>query len=127
MRSRPPRSGAGRVDSASTARLRRLVVQVAALGERRPRRREQTAVERRHPQIAGAAAGVREARDRAQRVPEPSAGCGRSAAVAQRLDAVALAVDRMPQRDEAARFGEQQEQDAIDDRERLLEACLSSG
>ena len=49
---------------------RRLVVQVAPLGERRSRRREQPSVERRHPQIAGAAAGVREPRDRAQRVPE---------------------------------------------------------
>ena len=70
MRSRPAPSGAGRVDSAISDRLRRVVVQVAALGERRPRRREQPAVERRDAKVAGAASGMRQPRDRAQRIPE---------------------------------------------------------
>ena len=102
----------------------RLVVQVAAFGERRPRRREQTAVERRHPQIPGAAAGVREAGDRSQRVPQPRRRLRTLGRGAQRLDAVALAVHRMPQRDEAAGFREQQEEDAIHDRQRLLERVV---
>ena len=46
---------------------------------------------------------------------------GRSASVAQRLDGVAAPVDGMPRRHQRARLGEQQEQHAIDDGERLAE------
>ena len=82
----PSASAAGRVESASIARSRGLVVQIAALGERRARRREQAAVERGDLQIAGAAAGVREARDRAQGVPElRRAACGHGVAQPSRL------------------------------------------
>ena len=67
---------------------------------------------------------MRKPRDRTQRVPE--AGCVRRllGRVAKPLEAVALAVDRMPQRHERARFGEQQEQHPVDDGQRLLEAVL---
>ena len=102
------------------------IVEIAALGERRPRGREQPAVERRHAQIAGAAAGVREAGDRAQRVPEPRLPPASLGGIAQTFEAVALAIDGMPQRHERARFGEQQEQHAVDDRQRLLEAVVTS-
>ncbi len=100
---------------------RRLIVQIAAFRQRRPRRREQPAVERCHAQIAGAAAGVREARDRPQRIPQSRGPLRSLRHVAQHLEAVALAVDGMPQRHERTRFGEQQKQDAIDDGQRLLE------
>ena len=117
----PPRSGAGRVDSATTARLaasssrsRRSASGVRAGANRRPL----NGVTRRSPARQPA---VRQARDRAQRIPEARGRAVPLRDVAQRFEAVALAVDRMPQRHQRARFGEQQEQDAIDDRERLLE------
>ena len=103
---------------------RRVIVQIAALGERRSRRREEASVERRHLQIAGAAAGMREAGDGAQRVPEARRVRCLLGRVAQPFEAVALAVDRMPQRHERARFGEQQEQHPIHDGQRLFEAVL---
>ena len=70
------------------------------------------------------AARMREARDRAQRVPESGCRPAQSSARAQRLDAVALPVHRVPQRNQQSRFGEQQKQHSIHDRQRLLEAVL---
>src|SRR5262249_12236259 len=78
-----------------------LVVQIAALRERCPRRREQPPVERRHVEIAGPATSMRQARDCAKRVPQPSSIrtlCER----AEGFDAVAVAVHRMPERYEPA-------------------------
>ena len=103
---------------------RGVVVEIAAIGERRPRGREEPAVERRHAQLAGAAAGMREPRHRAQRVPQTGGARRSLRIVAHRLDAVALAIDRVPERDERARLREQQKQDAIDDRQRLLERLV---
>ena len=102
----------------------RLVVEVAPFGERRACGREEPAVERRDAQFSGAAAGVSEARHRAQRVPPSGAVRRGSGRCAQRFDAVALAVHRVPQRNERPRLGEQQEEDAVHDRQRLLEAVV---
>ena len=124
MRSRPARSAAGRVDSASHRPSGRVVVEAAALGERCPRRCEQAAVERRHAQIARAAPGMGQAGDRAQRVPESRRRRRTFGDVAQRFEAVALAIDRVPQRHECARLGKQQKQDAIDDRQCLFEPAV---
>ena len=100
---------------------RRLVVQVAALGERRARRREQPAVEGRHGQVARAAARVGEMRDGAQRLPQAGRTARLLSARAQRCQAVAVAVHRVPDRDKSPRLREEQEHDAVDDGERLLE------
>ena len=81
--------------------------------------REQAAVERHHPQRAGRAAAVGEPRDRLQRLPEPGRGRLAFGHRPERFDRVAVPVDRVPLRDQAARLGEQQKQDPIDDRERV--------
>ena len=87
---------------------RSVIVEVAPIGEWRPRRREQAAIEGRHAEVACAAAGVRQPVDGADRVPE--AGCASRAfrRRAQRFDAVALAINRMPQRHQASCFGKEQ-------------------
>ena len=67
---------------------------------------------------------MREPSNRAQRIPRAERTWRSLRRVAQRLDAVAVAIDRVPERHEHARFGEQEKEDAIDDRERLLEAVV---
>jgi hypothetical protein len=99
---------------------RGFVIDPAAVGKGSDRGSEQPAVERRDPKRARSAAGVGEARNRLQGFPEAS-GPGRAfRQIAKGLDRIAFAVDRMPERNEAARLGEQQEENAIDDRQRLL-------
>ena len=102
----------------------RFVVEIAALGERRARRREETAVERRDAQIAGPAAGVREAADRAQRVPQTRRPIRALGGVAQgprgcssrgTPDATAARARALPRT--AGKH-------AVDDRQRLLERAV---
>jgi hypothetical protein len=99
---------------------RGFVVQIAALGQRRPAGREQPPVEGRDAKIASAATGVRQAGDGAKNVPQTSR-VRTFRQKAERFDAVAVAVHRMPQRHQAPRFGKEQKQNPVDDRERLLE------
>ncbi len=99
----------------------RLVVEIAAFGERRSGRSEQPPVERRHPELSRHAAVVGNAAHGAQRIPET--GCRRKPlrGLAQRGDAVVVAVERMPHRHERAGFGEEQKQQAVDDGQGLIE------
>ena len=83
---------------------------------------EQPAVERRDAQVAGVAARVRQPCHRPQRVPQPRRRRGSLREIAQRLEAVTLAIHRMPERHELARLREQQKEHPIDDRQRLFEA-----
>ncbi len=83
-------------------------------GKRRRRGSEQPAVERRDPERPRTTTAMCEARDGQDRLPH-----ARRPPVAldprpQRFDRVTVPVDRMPLRDEPARFGEQQEQDPKD-------------
>ena len=120
MRARPLPARPGMVDSASTRRRTdssstdRPSPSGVADGEKR---RPLNGVTRRR---ARAAAGVSEPRHRLQRLPQPARRAETLGQVAQRLDRVAVAVDRMPERHQAARFGEQQEQQAVDDGQRLF-------
>ncbi len=127
MRSRPPPPMTGRVEratiarrAASSSRSRRSASGVRAGANKRPL----NGVTRRSPARQPAWASRPIAR-RASHKPTAPRGC--SAAVAERLDAVALAIHRMPQRHEPARFREQQEEQAIHDRERLLEGSVDIG
>ena len=131
-RSRSPavRRRRRRVARAVSVCLHRLVLVRAARGTRpaapaplqRRRRlaRKQPAVERADDQVVDAAAGARQARDRGQPFPEPTPAAW-ALRVRQRGDGIGVAVDRVPVRYQIARFGEQQEQDAIDDRQRFIE------
>jgi hypothetical protein len=100
---------------------RRLVVQVAALGERRSRGREEPSVERRHAKITGTTARVREPRDRPQPVPETGGVPGVLGDRAERGDAVTVAIDTVPDWYEPACLGKQQEENSVDDGQGLLE------
>ena len=66
------------------------------LGKRRPCRRKEPAVERRDAQVAGPAAGVREPRHRAQRVPQARRATVAFGDIAERVDTVAGSIDGMP-------------------------------
>ena len=57
----------------------------------------------------------------AESVPKPRRLWAALSHVAEPLDAVAVAINRVPKRHETARFGEQEKQDPVDDRQRLLE------
>src|SRR5260221_7642958 len=65
---------------------------------------------------------MREPRDRAQRIPESRRAVRTLREVAERFEAVAFAIDRMPHRNERSRFGKEQKQHAVDDGEGLFEA-----
>ena len=84
-RGRGRRCGAGRsrdaeVPSASTASAAARSGQLTPFGQRRPRGREQPPVERRHPQVVGVTADVREPRHGLQRAPDAARpGIGQSA------------------------------------------------
>ncbi len=93
----------------------------APFHQRSVSRREQPPVERRHLEIAGAASAVRHPRDGLQCRPQSGRTRLFADAPAQRVDRVGLAVGLVPDRDESARLGKQQEQHAIDHRQRLLE------
>ncbi len=99
----------------------RQIVQVAPLGERGSSSREQPAVEGADPEIASMTPGVGHSAHCAQRVPQAGRHGRPLGRFAQRLDAVTLAVDRMPYRHERPRLGEEQEEDPVHDRERLFE------
>ena len=97
------------------------IVERRAIGEWRVGRREEAAVERRHSQRPDAAAVMREPRDGLQRLPDPHRPRQHLDRAAQRFDRVAVAVDRMPARHEAAGFGKEQKQNPIHDDQRLVE------
>ena len=67
---------------------------------------------------------MREPRDRLQGVPHAGRSQRSIGGVAQRLDAVALPINGMPERHQPARLGEEQEQQAVYDRQRLLERIV---
>ena len=71
-------------------------------------------------QLTGRAARVRQARDRVNRAPEALVWAPVEQDGDDRLEAVALAIDRVPERHEATRLGEEQKQDSVQHRERLL-------
>jgi hypothetical protein len=96
------------------------VVEHRRVRERRVKRREQAAVERRHAQRAGATSMTRESCQRLQGFPHAPWRDSQLDLRPQGLDRVALAVDGMPARDEPARLGKQQEQDAVDNDERFV-------
>src|SRR5688500_1372062 len=64
---------------------------------------------------------MREPGDGLQRLPKTSGRSSRFDHRPQRLDGVTVAVHRMPLRDQAARFGEQEKEDAIDDGQRVID------
>ena len=123
MRSRPPPCGDGRVETpappGAPPRRRDGAGRRAAY-----RRSEEPAVERRDAEIAGAAPGVRQTRHRAERVPEAGGSLRPLGDRAERLHAVPVAVDGVPERHQPAGLGEEQEQQAIDNRQRLLEGVI---
>ena len=92
-----------------------LVIQISALGEGRPRGGEQAAVEWGDLEVANLAAGVSEMSGGAQRFPQP--GYARRALYGrtERLQAVAVSIDRMPEWNQSSSLGEEEEQDPIDD------------
>ena len=63
---------------------------------------------------------MREPRQRAQSIPKPETPTERRF-LAQPADAVALPVDRMPQRDEQPGFCEKEKENAVHDCQRLFE------
>jgi hypothetical protein len=65
---------------------------------------------------------MREPCGRAQRIPQSNGAFRRLRRRPQRFEAVAVAVDGVPEGDQAASFGEEQEEQAIDDRQRLFES-----
>ena len=104
---------------------RRLVVEVAALGQRSPRWCKETTIEGGDMQIAGMTAAVRQARDGAQRVPQSRRIASPLRPSSKSIDAVALPIQRVPQRHEPASLGKEKKQNAIDDRQRLLEGLFN--
>ncbi len=100
---------------------REVIIHAGNLEEGRAARGEQAAVERRDDQVARAAAVVGQARDGLDRRPQPAMRSGALGLATQRLDGVAALIDGMPRRHQAARLGEEQEEQAVDDRERQLE------
>ena len=92
------------------------IVQAAAFRERRPGWREQPAVERRHGEIASSATGVRQPRGGAHPVPQADAVPAQRC-VTERFNAIALAVDGVPQRHKPACLGEQEKEEAVDNRQ----------
>src|SRR5262245_509669 len=70
---------------------------------------------------------VRETRDRLKGLPQSSRTRECFYRVPERLDRVAVAVNGMPSRYETSRLREQQEQDAIDDVQRLVEYARRVG
>ncbi len=70
---------------------------------------------------------MRETRNRAKRIPQPGHPPRFVRHVAQRFKAVALPIDRVPDGNQCASFGEQEEEHAIDDRERRFKLRLRAG
>ena len=98
-------------------RLERLadgtVVQREVIEQRRRRRREQAAVEGRHAKVPGGASGVGQPGYRLERRPRASRIASAFEPRRERGDRVAVAVDGVPRRNQAARLGEQQEQHPV--------------
>ena len=86
----------------------RAVVKRQGVGERRVRRREQAAVERRHAERSRMAPAVGEPRDCLERLPEAAWLQARLDRRPEGLDGVAIAIDGMPPGHQPACFGEQQ-------------------
>src|SRR5688500_20370131 len=94
--------------------------------ERRVPRREQAAVEGGDDEVAGMTARMGESRDRLERGPQ-AGGIGRAhAATVERADAVGIAIDLVTRRHQRPRFGKQEEEQAVHDGQRLLEAWRRS-
>jgi hypothetical protein len=89
-------------------------------------RREQASVERGDFQLPGGAAGVREPRDGVDGAPDAPVPASGDQGRDNRIDRVAVPVDGMPDRNQPARLGEEQEQDAIQHGERLLDEKLEA-
>ncbi len=130
-RRRDPRTRSARAQSA----VRRVVSASSALrtaasssgqrfGERSMHGGKQPAVERWNAQGTGAAAAVRQPRDRLQRLPDTSRPGQSFDAGAKRIDRVAVAERRVPHRHKSPSLGKQQEQDSIDDNQRLVQQSL---
>src|SRR5262245_2486542 len=60
-------------------------------------------------------------RDCLKRPPQSARWSSLQECADDRLEAVAIAIDRMPQRDESACLGKEQKENAIEDGQRLLE------
>jgi hypothetical protein len=110
---------AGMKDERLEGRRHGAVVQREVIEQRRSRRREQAAVERRYAKVAGGASGVGQPRHRLEPRPRAPRIASAFKPRRERGDRVAVAVDRVPRRNQAARFGEQQEQDPVHRRQRI--------
>ena len=103
---------------------RGFIVEMRPLGERRARGGEQAPVEGGHPQVPGAAAGMSKSRDRAQRVPETQRAVWAFGGRAEAVETVTFPINRVPHGNQRPRLCEQEEEDAINDRQRLFKGIV---
>ncbi len=115
MRSRPDGARPGRQREQGLPD--RPIVERDRIRHGRLGRREQAPVEGGHAEGAGPAAAVGEPRDGLERFPQAAGVRAAFDERPQRLDGVAVPVDRMPLRDQSPGLGEQEEQDAVHDDE----------
>ena len=93
----------------------------SAIERVRLRRREEPAVEGRDAKLTGAAPGVRQPRDRLNGLPQPSIPASLQQRAHNGVEAVAVSIDRVPERKQSSGFGKQQEEHAVEHGQRLLE------